>query len=70
MKCPLLSLAPYAVLDPSHTQLIECLKEECAWWDEGLACCFIRSISYRLGGIANSLRDIASKTPQGGGQCT
>ena len=49
MKCPILSAGEYTRNVSAPTLSCDCLKEECAWWDNISCCC---QITY--------LKDIAS----------
>ena len=44
MKCPLSPQSHYPELNTTKCRWGECLKEECAWWDEDKNCCSIKVI--------------------------
>jgi hypothetical protein len=44
----------------------DCLKEDCAWWDETQAVCSIKNISQQLGYISSDLTQIEEKMPHAG----
>ena len=63
MKCPLLNKTIEAdkglwVNDPG-----ECLKEECAWWDDGLGQCVIFTIGETFYNLRNDIKVIREKMP-------
>ena len=63
MKCPLFTAAEMShepELKPSSN---DCLKEECAWWDETRACCEYRSMRIELSRLVDRLDEISKKMP-------
>lgn len=61
MKCPLRFTLDYSEKGILSTPAKDCLKEECAWWDEEMAQCSINGLEPTLQHIALSLRDIAKE---------
>lgn len=63
MKCPLC----YCLLSEEEKRVApdraECLKEECAWWEDKLGKCSIRRIWIALQDIHEVLHDIEKKMP-------
>jgi len=61
MKCPL--DFPVVVRVDKGTELRggDCLKEECAWWDEGRNRCAVLTVAEQLVGIGWSLSYIEHK---------
>ena len=63
MKCPLMSQlyspAPYK----TEWLPIDCLKEECAWWDDPVKRCLLLNISEKLSLIYLELNDIVREIP-------
>jgi len=65
MKCPLMFNGAMGVVASGKGTDIDCLKEECAWWDSFAVRCAISVIARELKSSAAALRDIASKIPYG-----
>ena len=63
MKCPLLSIACAASQMPVSQLADECLKEECAWWDQGGQTCVTLSINFDLWLLAGAVGIVADKMP-------
>jgi len=63
MKCPLriLVLRTDATLGPLFSN--DCLKEECAWWDQAYEECCIFSMVRLFDGILMDLNQIRDKMP-------
>ena len=53
MKCPLLELALVNNFARRQDGDADCLEEECAWWDEDRACCFIRTLALQVNRLGN-----------------
>jgi len=66
MKCPLRIFVVRCGEETGTGYMPDCLKEECAWWDEEDYQCELSSFIPPFMSIAHSLHDIASKTPLGG----
>uniref|UniRef100_A0A6H2A5N0 Uncharacterized protein n=1 Tax=viral metagenome TaxID=1070528 RepID=A0A6H2A5N0_9ZZZZ len=63
MKCPLISSIVVELDAPWELKEIDCLKEECAWWDEVETVCMWKSIHRNLEYIALKLGNIAEVMP-------
>ena len=63
MKCPLLVKARLEAGSPLATNLTDCLKEECAWWDGRSQVCSVLMAQVNLSSIADSLDGIMNKMP-------
>ena len=63
MKCPLLSVGAYADSSQSAYESMDCLKEECAWWDEENSQCCPQTIVSTLEILNNQLLAIIEKMP-------
>jgi len=63
MKCPLMLKTWQS--DGSHMKFepMNCLEEECAWWDCILERCHLQSISLRLDSVWKELAAIKDKMP-------
>jgi len=48
MKCPLLQHTIFPPGEDPEQMFEECLKEECAWWDDGHPGCSILTIAQEL----------------------
>ncbi len=62
MFCPLLWIAKPEV-DIGLSSEHDCLKEECAWWDEVKNCCCIKVIGKESTLIQLKLSDMIDKMP-------
>jgi len=66
MKCPLLSLRP---IDRSYVEghgPHDCLQEECAWWDEKIQLCSVRSWCERIRNVEMRVEAIDEKLTERG----
>ncbi len=45
MKCPILSAPTVRTAFTAYFADVDCLKEECAWWDEEKNCCSVKVIA-------------------------
>lgn len=63
MKCPMLSKEVKVGKEITTLGLINCLKEECAWWEGHGGFCAILKICRHLEGIDLALDDIAHQLP-------
>jgi len=66
MKCPLLLAGNNAQPSIDLTAPIDCLKKECAWWEQDLNLCAIKDIALELRYIQLRLADIIEKRPSKG----
>jgi hypothetical protein len=55
MKCPLQIIAGLHSGDTLNPALMDCLKEECAWWHEGLEECCLRVLTDDISTINGTL---------------
>ena len=66
MKCPLLvSIFTHKGLKTQHTDT-DCLKEECAWWDNGDECCAILGLEEYIKVISINFSELVDKMPHAG----
>lgn len=63
MKCPMMFNVKYSVEVVEEGSPWECLKEECAWWDESMAMCGVIALKAELAGCCLWLVEIADKMP-------
>ncbi|MBA7588025.1 hypothetical protein ES708_30073 [subsurface metagenome] len=61
MKCPLFYSAVFSKPGEYAPKAIECLQEECAWWDGHGGFCSIIKIVRHLEMVAPILHDIADE---------
>lgn len=66
MKCPLIRATIYTTFDQIESKSGECLREECAWWHEGLGECSVYLIQEHLAIIFGTLIHIEDKISPGG----
>ena len=48
MKCPMLMYEYLPEESPTQGKHSDCVKEECAWWDEEKNCCSIKVVAKEL----------------------
>lgn len=67
MKCPLLLIADYLRKGGAISEIADCLKEDCAWWDpDDKQCCIYRimaelyCLNVQLGAAHQFLLNISS----------
>jgi len=63
MKCPLLLAGENAQPSVDMTTTIDCLKEECAWWDKVHGVCVVISLFWELRLLVGAGAMIADKMP-------
>jgi len=63
MKCPLLWASVLNSPRQVETKHGDCLKEECAWWDEERVCCHFRTLSKQVDRLADRINEIRDKMP-------
>ena len=63
MKCPLLSVAWGAVAAKEAAWYPECLKENCAWWNEREKGCDPTGLVHILDGLTDTVIEILEKMP-------
>jgi len=66
MKCPIMTAGRMTCDDPLDFTYVDCLKEECAWWDATAGGCSIYLISRSLMGLVDTAIDIKEKMPHAG----
>ncbi len=63
MKCPLLRVDDRERSSYPLPIAPDCLKEECAWWDEADERCIVQTIPFELNRIGSALQVIENKMP-------
>jgi len=63
MKCPLTLKALFYPAGEIEARGADCLKEECALWDERRLCCEYRSTRIELSRLIERLDEIIKKMP-------
>jgi len=66
MKCPLLFKVVFQELPNVNVVNSDCLKEECAWWDDGDECCMVFEIGAKLCSMAMGISLILKEVQKGG----
>lgn len=61
MKCPLITAGFWVERETSGYDAIDCLEEECAWWDKKDGVCIPMAIERDLKSIVSNLREIRDK---------
>jgi len=64
MKCPLLMYNYLPDESPTEGKRTDCIKEECAWWDNVLEDCCFRVAAKASDRTERVLTDILAKLPQ------
>jgi hypothetical protein len=65
MKCPLFIMNDTRAQLGEETEIGDCLKEDCAWWDPAIKRCAILEIAGAGRLILNSLIKISERLPGG-----
>lgn len=66
MKCPLLSIKdPYSAQHPPAPEY-DCLKEECAWWNNTIGLCAVLQLSKSTYYAGLHIPGIEAKLDKGG----
>ena len=63
MKCPMLTMYATSFKPPEEFKDRDCLKEECAWWDEKFEQCGIKTVLCTLVGLDRELVELVAKMP-------
>lgn len=63
MKCPLLAIAWSGVVAKQQEDYPDCIKEECAWWDNEYNLCCVNRLSAGLAEMVALLNGIEAKMP-------
>ncbi len=63
MLCPILSAPTARTAFTEHFADVNCLKEECAWWQKEMENCIIYQIGMFMGVLASQVDDIGRKMP-------
>ncbi len=66
MKCPLFCMNDTRVQLGEETEIGDCLKEECAWWDEAHECCAIIALNQTFVAVGNVIGRAVDKMPHEG----
>lgn len=66
MKCPLPVFYRSPPSGLAETEVQDCLKEKCAWWEEVGEGCAMPLLALRLGTICETLDEIWKKMPHSG----
>ena len=64
MKCPIRTFTYDNAYGIKQHDDLDCLKEECAWWDKDIDECRVFTSSEALVGIVEMLRQIRDKMPK------
>lgn len=65
MKCPILPKTQYHDGKEEQVILADCLKEECAWWEEAQGECSIKTIARGLEYISTDITQVLEKLSRG-----
>lgn len=65
MKCPILPAESWSAENPSSMAPADCLREECAWWEQVLKLCAIKELALELRYAQQRIADIAVKVHGG-----
>ena len=64
MKCPLRHIEWKPNEVAKKREALDCIKEECAWWDSEVECCSIKSHVLELATISEQLAGIKERLPE------
>ena len=62
MKCPLIKIVEQVASATLEVGVRDCLKEECAWWDETFETCDPTGLTHTLERLADALNALLSKS--------
>jgi len=63
MKCPLMSSGFQEYYEEGQQYNQDCLKEECAWWDEAHECCAMIALNQTFVAVGNVIGQFVDKMP-------
>lgn len=63
MKCPLFCIGDYNLPSIKGSSDFDCLKEECAWWDDGTPGCALLAVAKSLQKIEGLFFELVNKMP-------
>ena len=63
MLCPLFRVTKTTKDGEVEWHLSDCLKEECAWWNETQGMCAVKDLAQQLGYISSDLTQISESMP-------
>jgi len=63
MKCPLSITGELTAEKEFIGAAADCLKEECAWWDDVMKRCVMKTVGAKLSGINLMVHSIEDKMP-------
>ncbi len=66
MKCPLLTAGFLGKEKWKEEVNIDCLKEECAWWDRTAEKCAVLQLAFELDDVHCQLEEVANKMTHAG----
>ena len=66
MKCPLFVMVASRVERSRGIAYIECIKEECAWWDSDNSRCAVLSLYVEVDTLTNLFGEMTRKMPHEG----
>ena len=66
MKCPVMTAGNFERFPPEKDEFIDCLKEECAWWDEIDERCVLVTLVDKIADMRDDLIQIRDKMPHTG----
>jgi len=61
MKCPLLSIEPYMRAQGKSEERVDCIQEQCNWWDKEMKQCDPTGLSQVLGTVAEQLTQLTAE---------
>lgn len=66
MKCPLCNFVIESEDKEEKSVMLDCLKEECAWWNADFGTCVLHALRDDLKEISGALQGILLKMPPAG----
>ncbi len=61
MKCPILIKVTKRWFRPPVYEPVDCLKEECAWWDKSIGACAVLGLDLSLSLIGGKIFELVDK---------
>ncbi len=65
MRCPPFTLASSFSYPGKGIMWTDCLKEECAWWDDDYQRCCVKTLTQKLSCVHSVLQDIRDAMSSG-----
>jgi hypothetical protein len=64
MKCPLFILNDRRAQLGEETEIGDCIEAECAWYDDNVEECAVKSLPRIMAAIGNTIGELVKKIPK------